>query len=518
MRLADYLDRGAFLNPQGKCFVTDEQEMTFQEVQKLSHRIANGLVGAGMRKGSKIAVLSPNDPFAFTCVLGLSRLAAVWVPINPRNGLEENRYVFDHFDCVGLFYHSHFSSIVQALRDRLPQLTFFVCIDRPCQGDPALTDWMARQADQFPPVAVQPDDLCILAGTGGTTGQPKGVMLTYQNIETFVALTLICAPYDTPPVYLALAPLTHAAGVFTFPILALGGTTIIMPAPSLDAFLDHIQQHNVTTTFLPPTLIYRLLEHPEIRKTDFTSLRYFWYGAAPMSRHKLMQAIDIIGPVMIQFFGQTEAPMLISCLSPGEHFTTAGQVAMERLLSCGRPTPLVQVDIIDDEGNAVNRGTHGEIIVRSSLVMAGYYKDQAATEAALTGGWLRTGDIGYLDEDGYLYIVDRKKDMIITGGFNVFSAEVENVVLQYPGVQDCAVVGIPDEKWGEMVIAAVQPALDQHVEPQALIDHCKQKIGSVKAPKRIVICDQLPRSPVGKVLKRQIRKDILGDSRPFHKN
>lgn len=515
MRLADYLDQGVFLNPDEACFITDGDVMTYREVQALTYRIANGLLAAGFGAESKVAILSPNNPLAFSSVLGLSRTGAAWVPINPRNGADENHYILDKFDCSALFYHSAYQPIVEALRERLPKLKLLVCLDKAGENDPSFADWTSRYEAEPVNIPSSGDDLSVLAGTGGTTGKPKGVMLSNQNVETFTALTLMCAPYEEKPVYLALAPLTHAAGIFVFPIMALGGTTVIMPAPNLGAFLSHIETYRVTTTFLPPTVIYMLLDHPTAATTDYSSLKYFWYGAAPMSRQKLKQAIELFGPVMAQFFGQTEAPMLLTCLSPREHFTADGAYAEQRLRSCGRPTPLVQLAIMDNDGVILPRGERGEIVIQSSLVMKGYYKNPEATAAAMAHGWLHTGDVGYLDKDGYLYIVDRKKDMIITGGFNVFSAEVENVVLQHTAVQDCAVIGLPHDKWGEMVVAVVQLRSGYELNQQQLIEFCKEQIGSVKAPKKIIVMDNLPRSTVGKVLKRDIRQQLVGMTEAF---
>ncbi len=252
-----------------------------------------------------------------------------------------------------------------------------------------------------------------------------------------------------------------------------------------------------------------LLGHEAIATTDLSSLQCFWYGAAPMSTTRLEEALTSIGPVMAQLFGQSEAPMMVSMLPPAEHFEADGSVATARLASAGRPAPLVRVGIMDPEtGALLETGERGEIVVRSSLVMAGYYKDPAATEAASRFGWHHTGDIGYLDADGYLFIVDRLKDMIITGGFNVYSAEVEQALMAHPAVRDCAVVGLPDEKWGEQVTAVVEPKPGAAVDAPELIAFVKQRIGSVKAPKRLEVWETLPRSRVGKVLKGDVRSEL----------
>jgi acyl-CoA synthetase (AMP-forming)/AMP-acid ligase II len=393
-------------------------------------------------------------------------------------------------------------------------VTTLVCLDA---GDPGvvtavpLLRWLAGLPEE-PWQAEPPDDVAMIAGTGGTTGRPKGVQLTGHNIETMTALTLMGYPFDGRPVYLALAPLTHAAGVLCFPIMALGGEIVIMPAPDLAEFLGLIGGHRVTHAFLPPTLIYLLLDHPGLAAADLSSLQCLWYGAAPMSAARLEQAISAIGPVMGQLFGQTEAPMMISTMAPKDHFHPDGSLARERFTSAGRPTPLVTVAIMDDEGRLLPAGQRGEIVVRGPLVMAGYYQDPVASAEAARHGWHHTGDIGYLDPDNYLFIVDRAKDMIITGGFNVYSAEVEQALLTHPAVLDCAVIGLPDDKWGERVTAVIQPHPGQDLADADLRAFVKDQLGSVKAPKQVEVWPDLPRSKVGKVLKAEVKSRLLDDS------
>ena len=311
------------------------------------------------------------------------------------------------------------------------------------------------------------------------------------------------------PVYLALAPLTHAAGVLCFPVLARGGEIVIMRTPDVDGFLDLIERHRVTHTFLPPTLIYMVLDSDRLDRTDLSSLQCFWYGAAPMSPTRLEEALGRIGPVMAQLFGQTEAPMMISMMAPADHFAADGTVARTRLASAGRPAPLVTVAIMAEDGRLRPRGERGEVVIRSSLVMAGYFREPAATAAASAHGWHHTGDIGYLDDEDFLFLVDRAKDMIITGGFNVYSTEVEQALMRHAGVGDCAVVGLPDEKWGERVVAVVQPRPGSAVDPVELAAFVRDQLGGVKTPKQIHLWPDLPRSKVGKVLKTDIKTRLL---------
>lgn len=351
----------------------------------------------------------------------------------------------------------------------------------------------------------------MIVGTGGTTGRPKGVMLTGANLEAMTAVTLMSYPWPDAggrPAYLALAPLTHAAGVLCFPVLARGGSIVVMRKPDVGGFLTAIAEHRVTHTFLPPTLIYMVLDHPDLDAADLSSLQCFWYGAAPMSVNRLQEALRRIGPVMAQLFGQTEAPMMISTMAPSEHFHADGSLATERLSSAGRPSPLVTVAIMDEAGGLVPRGERGEIVIRGSLVMRGYYQDPEATAEASRHGWHHTGDIGYLDEDGFLHIVDRAKDMVITGGFNVYSTEVEQALMTHPAIADCAVIGLPDEKWGERLAAVLQLRPGRQVDPAEVTAYIKERLGSVKTPKQLEIWDDLPRSKVGKVLKNEVKSRL----------
>jgi fatty-acyl-CoA synthase len=517
MRLSDFLDKGASIHPgDAPCLtLAGGATRSYADVQRLSWRVGRALAAAGIAPGDKVAVLSGNDPVAFGCVFGISRAGAVWCPVNPRSEATENRELLDLFECRALIFAAPFAPLVAKIAPDLPKLMTLACL----QDEPAVPGaigfgrWLDGVSDE-PWQADPADDVVMIAGTGGTTGTPKGVMLTGRNIETMTALTLMSYPFPAGarPVYLALAPLTHAAGVLCFPIMSLGGQVVIMPAPELGSFLELVRRHRVTHAFLPPTLIYMLLEHPDRPGADLSSLLCLWYGAAPMSAARLEQAIGLIGPVLGQLFGQTEAPMMISTLAPADHLQPDGSLARSRFSSAGRPTPLTSVAIMDEAGNVLPPGERGEIVARGPLVSPGYYKDPAATAEASRYGWHHTGDVGYLDEDNFLYIVDRIKDMIISGGFNVYSAEVEQALLAHPAVLDCAVVGLPDDKWGERVTAVLQLHPDQDVAPEEVRAFVRERVGGVKAPKQVEIWPDLPRSRLGKVLKVEVKSRLLGQS------
>jgi fatty-acyl-CoA synthase len=511
MRLSDYLDKGASLGAAAPCLTMGDRTLTYREVQVYSWAVARALHQSGIRPGEKVAILSANDPIAFACVFGLARAGAVWCPINPRNEAAENRELLDLMDCSCLIFQQAFTPLVEQIRADLPKLTTLVCLDGALPFAVPFAQWLGALEDE-PWQATPADDVVMIAGTGGTTGRPKGVMLTGRNIETMAALTLMSYPFVGRPVYLALAPLTHAAGVLCFPIMSLGGEVVIMPKPDLAAFLTLIEQHRVTHTFLPPTLIYMLLGHPNLEGSDLASLQCLWYGAAPMAAARLEEAIKRIGPVLGQLFGQTEAPMMITTMAPQEHLHADGSLARERFSSAGRPTPLVTVAIMDGEGKLLPAGERGEIVVRSSLVMGGYYKNPQATAEAGRFGWHHTGDIGYLDADNYLFIVDRAKDMIITGGYNVYSAEVEHALMEHAAVADCAVVGLPDDTWGERVTAVVQLRPNQQATAEEIRAFVRARIGGVKAPKQVEIWPDLPRSRVGKVLKNEVKAQLRRSS------
>lgn len=529
MGLMDYLDKGASLGAGAPCLTTGARSLSYRDVQIMSFRIARALQRSGVRPGEKVAILSANDPVAFTCVFGIARAGAVWCPINPRNEAGENRDLLDFFDCTCLIYQARFAALVESIAPDLPVITTLICLDGPTSIAVGIDEWIAAVSgdqwsvetlddrsgpldDRSGPLddrSVEPlDDTVMIVGTGGTTGRPKGVMLTGRNLETMSGIVLMSYPLAPRPVYLALAPLTHAAGVLCFPVLAMGGEIVILTAPDLGEFLAAIARHRVTHTFLPPTLIYMLLAHHDLPETDLNSLQCFWYGAAPMSATRLAEAIVRIGPVMAQLFGQTEAPMMISTMAPADHFEADGTIAVRRLSSAGRPAPLVTVAIMDEQGGLLPAGERGEIVIRSSLVMTGYYKNPDATADVGRFGWHHTGDIGYLDAENFLYVVDRAKDMIITGGFNVYSAEVEQALMQHPAVVDCAVIGLPDDKWGERVTAVLQVQPGASVTPDEVRAFVKSRLGSVKAPKQVEVWFDLPRSKVGKVLKNEIKQQL----------
>src|SRR4029450_911868 len=336
-----------------------------------------------------------------------------------RNALEENLYILGNTDVEFLFYHSSFEASLPRIREACPKIRAFVCLDLP-----SFDDWLAPRKETAPGPGDDPEGVAFLASSGGTTGRPKGVQITNRNIETMNSIFWACMPVKSPPVHLMVAPMTHAAGGCSFPLLPVGGPNIFMGTADPGTILAAIEKYRVTHIYVPPTLIYMLLAHPDIAKYDYSSLEHMVYASAPMSVDKLVEAIRVFGPVLTQTYGQAEACMICTFFSPAEHVAALASNHRHRLASCGRATPLMRLEVMDDDGCLLPRGQRGEIVLRGGLVMKGYYKNPQATEEASTFGWHHTGDIGVIDEDGFVYIVDRKKDMIISGGVNVLPSGV----------------------------------------------------------------------------------------------
>ena len=511
MRMIDYFDRGCRIADDRDCMVAGDTRKTYAEVADRTHNIANLLIADGFPAGAHAAVLSGNALEAFEAVLGILRADGVWAMANNRASVAENAYLFDLLDIDTLFIHSEVSDRIASLRAQCPNIRRYIALDKPlAEADFFLEDRLL-DGRLFTPQRRDGlvEELAFLGNTGGTTGRSKGVMLTNGNWQALVSSLVASMPMRHPPVNLVAAPMTHAAGPLALASMALGGTVVVLPKFDPGEVLTAIEKHRVTYMFLPPTAVYMLLAHPQVHDFDLSSLEYISYAGAPMSVERLKEAINVFGPVMNASFGQTEAPMCVTAMPPHEHLNSAGELAHPG--SCGRPNLLSIVEIMDDEGNILGSGERGEIVVRGPLVMAGYYKNPEATAEVSKFGWHHTGDIGVRDADGWFYVVDRKKDMIISGGFNVYPAEVEQALMAHPGVQDCAVIGVPDEKWGETVIAFVERRAGSDCDEASLLAHARNLLGAVKTPKRIEFTDLLLRTNAGKVSRAELR-------RPFWKN
>lgn len=454
MAVIDFFDKGWASVPSAIAYRTADETWTYDAAGRMSCRVAHGLRAAGIARQTPVAVLSPNAPLAWICVLGIWRSGAVWVPLNPGSPAADNAALIDRFDVELVFFHPSLATAMADIADACPQIQAVALAD----GTENVTfdDWLADAPETTPDMDYDMDDVVALMPTGGTTGLPKGVMNTHRSLSVMVVHQMLAMSYDEGEtiVNLVAAPMTHTAGLLTLQTTARGGTVAIIPRAAPDLVLNAIATFGVTDLFLPPTVVYRLLDVLDRYDADTSSLKYLLYGAAPMSVEKLRVGVQRLGSVFLQLYGQVEAPAAIAFLRPSEHVVNGELAGDDRLSSCGRPYPLVSVRVVDpDTDTPTAVGTTGEICVRGDLLMKGYYKDPQRTAETIRDGWLHTGDMGHLDDHGYLHLTDRRKDLIISGGFNVYPNEVEQVIWSHPAVQDCAVVGAPDDDWGERVTA-----------------------------------------------------------------
>ncbi len=508
MRIIDCFDNGVRLYPDNVAFVDVDSGvagLSYAQASPVTHRIAAAIRARGYDKGTHIGILAPNSTIAFLTLLGVFRAEGVWLPINPRNAVPVNADLLRRFDGELLFYHGAYAKEAQALMKAVPNLREAVCIEGEVSVGTSLEQWSEGCPQAYASDIGDLDATFAIFPTGGTTGESKGVVLTHRSIHTMFQNFYAHFRYYDNTCHLVVAPMTHTAGLLGCLHFARGGCNAIMAAPAAGPICAAIAKFRVTHLFLPPTVLYMMLALPDARAHDYRSLQHFLIGAAPTSLEKLKEAIDVFGPVMTEAFGQTEAPASVTAKAPWDYLNADGSINERRLASVGRPCVNNIVAIMDGEGHELPRGEAGEICVKGELLSPGYYKNPAATAEIRSEGWHYTGDIGVMDADGFITIVDRKKDMIISGGFNVFPNEIEQVLNAHPAVQDCAVIGIPDEKWGEAVKAVVQLKAGTECTAEELIKMCKQGLGSVKAPKSVDFIVDLPRSPAGKVLKTALR-------------
>jgi acyl-CoA synthetase (AMP-forming)/AMP-acid ligase II len=514
MRSIDYFDRGVGIDPDRIAMRDGNRSLTFAEAQAMTRQIAVAMFGAGFAQQQPAALYSPNSVDVLLTLLGMWRANAKWIPVNTRNAIDANAAYLNYVRCEWLFYHSSLAGDVAELKARVPGLRHCVCLDGPHDGDPGMDDFIAGADGRTWQDPSDPfgnlDEIVGIFPTGGTTGPSKGVNVTNLGWGTMIETVGNAVGGRTEkPVNLVVAPLTHAAGPVALATLQIGATQVILPGFDAGAVFEAIQEHGITHMYLPPTALYGLLNHPKRDRFDVTSLRVFVLVGSAVSPDKLRQAVEVFGPCMCQAYGQVESPMITCWLPPETVAKAAAGDRPELLASCGKPSYSVRVCVMDDEGKILPPGEAGEICVRGALVSKEYFEMPEATADVRTFNWHHTGDVGKFSEDGYLFIVDRKKDMVVTGGFNVFSAEVEAAIMELDAVRECAVIGIPHEHWGEQVHAVI--VADGGTDEAEIIAHAKARLGGVKAPKSVSFADSIPRTAAGKMDKKTLRKQFWGD-------
>ncbi|MGZ8803481.1 MAG: long-chain-fatty-acid--CoA ligase, partial [Mycobacterium sp.] len=454
--------------------------------------------------GDRVAFVERNGAEFFDVMFGLAKLGAVGVPVNWRLAAPEIRHIIEDCGAALVVVGEEFFGHIEAIEEGLDAGVVAIgAHDR----WPAFGDWVAAHPAVDPGVMTGPEDLVSLMYTSGTTGQPKGVMLSNTNYRCKTAGVAGPWRFSAGAVSLAVMPLFHMAGSgWAFAGLWEGAVTVVLRDVDPAAILDAIDRHRITNLLLVPAVIAFLLDTPGVEACDFSHLQVIVYGASPISDDVLVRGIERFGGVFAQVYGMTETTGSITQLDGAEHVPGL-------LRSCGRPYPWVQIRIVGDDGADAAPGTVGELWTRSDQNMLGYWNDPDATAATLTAdGWLRTGDAGYVDTDGYVYLQDRIKDMIVSGGENVYPVEVENVLMTHPGVADAAVIGVPDDKWGEAVKAVVVPGPGAMLSEGDLIGFARARLGGFKLPKTVDFVAALPRTPSGKVLKRALRDPYWADT------
>lgn len=493
--------------------------ITYAELGENTNRFANCLLKLGLKKGDRIAVLMLNAIEYLYVDYGSAKVGAVKVPLNHLLVKDDVDFRFADSKPRVAVVDEFFLPWLLELRPKHPCIKDIICItDQPQKLPPDIHSFHAllREASpEAPNVEVGHEDLLALMYTGGTTGIPKGVMHTHKSFVSIVySETLEYFAWDD--VQLVMAPLPHATGFLIPPCLLRGGKVVITKGFDPPEMCQTIQEDKVTWLFMVPTMIYVLLDYPDRKKYDLSSLRTVCYGAAPMSPERLKEAMEEFGPIFMQGYSQMEVANQTAIFTIPEHIE-AMKENPERLKSCGRPVIMSQVRIVDEDGHDVPVGEVGEIITRGPHMMKGYWNQERETKETIRDGWLYTADMARMDEDGFIYIVDRKKDMIISGGLNIYSAEVEFVLMKHPVISQAAVIGVPDDKWGESIKAVLVLEAGASTTPEDIMAFCKDYLSAYKRPKSLEFVDRLPVTPYGKIDKKALRaKYWAGEERGVH--
>ncbi len=502
--LADLTRQQARLRPEEIAQIFEERTTTFAELDRNASRIANGLIALGARPQARIGYIGMNSDRFFETVYGCFKANVVPVGVNWRLAPPEIVYVLGDAQAEVLFVGAEFVPVVEKIRDELQLVRHVIAIDGGHASWPSFEQWRDAQSPVDPMLAIDLDDDVLQLYTSGTTGHPKGVQLTNRNYIAFFELAQKSGWADNDPgeVNLVAMPDFHVAGVNAGLVATgQGACAVIMKQVEPAKVLDYVARYRINNMFLVPAVIQFLLDVPGADACDFSSLRRVFYGASPISEEVLLRATRLFGCSFSQLYGLTETVGAGTALDPDSHDPARG-----KLRSCGKAYPGFEIRILAANGESAPQGEVGEIAIKSPTVMKGYWGKPEATAAAIKDGWFLTGDAGFFDEEGYLYIHDRVKDMIVSGGENIYPAEVENALMGCPQVADAAVIGVPDEKWGEAVKACVvlKPGVDATAD--AIIAACKTRIASYKCPKSIDFVAALPRNPSGKILRRELRE------------
>ncbi len=506
MNIGEWTTRWSKLDPHSPCLKYQDLELTKFEFNQRVNRVANALQELGIKKGDRVAALMANSNVFLEILFATSKLGVIMVPLNFRLAAAELDYIINDAEPVALVYSPEFLAVINELDGKLPTVKHQICeLAGGNEAHMEFESWVAGKSDAepVPDSEVTLDDGQFIMYTSGTTGKPKGAVLTHGNTQWNAVNSIHAYPMDKADIAICCAPLFHigALAVSAIPNLYGGAKIIIQRMFDPIGVLNLIEDNKASSMFGIPVMFLFMSQMPDFEKTDFSTVRYFLAGGSPCPK----PLIDTYLKKDVQFaqgYGMTETAPGISALMPEE--------ALDKLGSCGKSLFHLALKIVDMQGKEVKQGETGEILVKGPNVIKEYWRRPEETAKNIVDGWLLTGDMGYEDEDGYLYIMDRRKDMFISGGENVYPAEVEDVLMGLPQVADAGVIGIPDEKWGESGMAILVKAPETEVTEEEIIELCKQKLAKYKVPKKVTFVDELPRTLTGKILKKDLRAQFGG--------
>ncbi len=515
MDMGMHLRRSAVWYAGRTAVVYKGNRFTYRELNQRVNSLANRLISLGVKKGDRVAYLSPNCHQLIEAAYAAYKAGMVEVPLNFRLSMGELVHMLNNSESSVLILGEEFIAGIEAARPQIQTVKHYISLTK---TPPSMLDYetlVGEGSPSEPDVEIAPDDIASLNYTSGTSGTLKAAMLSHRNRICHAKKQLLTPGMDIDEnsVMCHVGPLGHASAAMILPTIWRGGCNLLLEGFDVEVLLETIEKEKVTHLMLVPTMINFMLAHPRLKECDLSSIRTIAYGASPMAVERIKEAIDIFGPVLIQVYGLTETSAQVTYLSKENHLLDDDPKKIRRLASAGIPSIECEVRIVDENGEDVGPGEVGEIIERGDDTMLGYWKDPELTARTLRNGWVHTKDMARMDEDGYVYIVDRKFDMIISGGFNIYPSEVENVLYKHPAVFEASVIGVPDDLWGESVKAVVVLKEGMTATAEELIAHCKEHLASFKKPKSVEFIKELPKNPYGKILRRKLREQYWAEQK-----